>query len=65
MDRQNMTIFVKNACYAYFGVKMEDQDKSSKYMHNLFVNIQLVDEKKNAFFIWSLNGMMRAIKSSQ
>ena len=27
-DRQNIVQFIKNAYYAYFGVKLVDQDKS-------------------------------------
>ena len=33
-------------------------------MYSLYVNIQLVDERKKAFLIWSSNGMARATKSS-
>ena len=33
-------------------------------MYNLYVNIQLVDERKKTFLIWSSNGMARATESS-
>ena len=28
VQRQNITPFVKNFCYAYFGIKLENQDKA-------------------------------------
>ena len=33
-------------------------------MYNQYVDIQLVDERKEAFLIWSSNDMARATKSS-
>ena len=61
---QNMTPFVKNVCYAYFGIKLGDQDKA--WANTKCVVFEAVEPwKAKVFSIWYSNGLEGAERTWQ
>ena len=66
---QNITSFVKNASYAYFGIKLEDQNKAwapHRVCRKLCDFAEAVELwKAEVFSIWYSNGLEGAEKTWQ